>query len=77
MLPCTSTATGSRRCKAAIAIVVQASHLFESFYPLRDRNYFYRSILDRMEPRMPERREPLSQEPAQFLGVIVRMTRMF
>src|SRR5262249_10815474 len=44
--------------KEGDAVVVQASHLLSRFIRLRDRNYFYRSILDRMEPRMPARPEP-------------------
>jgi len=46
------------------AVVVQASHLLSRFVRLRDRNYFYRSILDRMEPRMPARREPIARTRA-------------
>jgi NAD+ kinase len=38
-------------------LVVQASEYTSRFVRLRDRNYFYRSILDRMEPRIPIRRE--------------------
>src|SRR5258708_32149961 len=44
--------------KEGDTVVVQASHLLSRFIRLRDRNYFYRSILDRMEPRMPARPEP-------------------
>jgi NAD+ kinase len=39
-------------------VVVQASEHISRFVRLRDRNYFYRSILDRMEPRLPARRVP-------------------
>jgi NAD+ kinase len=39
-------------------VVVRASELISRFVRLRDRNYFYRSILDRMEPRLPARRIP-------------------
>ena len=37
-------------------ILVRASDYTSRFIRLRDRNYFYRSILDRMEPKMPVRR---------------------
>ncbi|MBX3080895.1 MAG: NAD(+)/NADH kinase [Anaerolineae bacterium] len=37
-------------------IMVRASERASRFIRLRDRNYFYRSILDRMEPKMPVRR---------------------
>ncbi|MCC7447573.1 MAG: NAD(+)/NADH kinase [Anaerolineae bacterium] len=40
------------------AVIVQSSNYRGQFVRLRDRHYFYRSILDRMEPRMPVRREP-------------------
>ncbi len=40
------------------AVVVHASNNLSRFVRLRDRNYFYRSILDRMEPRLPTRRVP-------------------
>jgi len=39
-------------------VTVRASHRQARFIRLRDRNYFYRSLLDRMEPRIPARREP-------------------
>ncbi len=39
-------------------VVVKASEYMSRFVRLRDRNYFYRSILDRMEPRLPVRQEP-------------------
>jgi NAD+ kinase len=39
-------------------VVIRASERISRFVRLRDRNYFYRSLLDRMEPRMPARREP-------------------
>jgi NAD+ kinase len=39
-------------------LLVRASELVSRFIRLRERNYFYRSILDRMEPRMPARRAP-------------------
>ncbi len=38
-------------------LVVQSSEYISRFIRLRDRNYFYRSILDRMEPRVPIRHE--------------------
>jgi NAD+ kinase len=34
-------------------VVVRASDSETQFVRLRDRNYFYRSLLDRMEPRAP------------------------
>ncbi len=40
------------------AVIVQSSDYRGQFVRLRDRHYFYRSILDRMEPRIPVRREP-------------------
>jgi NAD+ kinase len=40
------------------SVVVKASEHLSQFIRLRDRNYFYRSILDRMEPHMPARRKP-------------------
>ncbi|MBN1202014.1 MAG: NAD(+)/NADH kinase [Anaerolineae bacterium] len=36
-------------------IVVRASDSTSQFVRLRDRNYFYRSLLDRLEPRVPPR----------------------
>jgi NAD+ kinase len=38
-------------------VAVQSSSYQSRFIRLREKNYFYRSILDRMEPRMPQRRE--------------------
>ncbi|MEO8393578.1 MAG: NAD(+)/NADH kinase [Chloroflexota bacterium] len=35
-------------------VSVQASHHVSRFIRLRERNYFYRSLLDRLEPRAPE-----------------------
>ncbi|MCC7207133.1 MAG: NAD(+)/NADH kinase [Anaerolineae bacterium] len=43
-------------------IVVSASKLTSRFIRLRDRNYFYRSLLDRMEPRLPARAQQ-AREP--------------
>lgn len=37
---------------------VQASDYISRFVRLRERNYFYRSLLDRLEPRIPVRSEP-------------------
>jgi NAD+ kinase len=42
-------------------IVVSSSGSMSRFVRLRDHNYFYRSLLDRMEPRLPAR----AQEPRQ------------
>jgi NAD+ kinase len=36
-------------------VIVRASESISRFVRLRDRNYFYRSLLDRLEPRVPER----------------------
>jgi NAD+ kinase len=44
-------------------VVVKASERRSQFIRLRDRNYFYRSLLDRMEPRMPVRHKPNGQVP--------------
>lgn len=41
------------------SVIVRASERLSRFIRLRDKNYFYRSLLDRLEPRMPPaRREP-------------------
>lgn len=37
-------------------VLIHASERISRFVRLRERNYFYRSLLDRMEPRMPVRR---------------------
>lgn len=37
---------------------IQASDSVSRFVRLRERNYFYRSLLDRLEPRLPVRAEP-------------------
>jgi hypothetical protein len=39
---------------------VQASQLVSRFVRLREKTYFYRSLLDRLEPRIPNgsRRQP-------------------
>ncbi|GAB4545100.1 MAG: NAD(+)/NADH kinase [Anaerolineae bacterium] len=39
------------------SVVVRASDKISRFVRLRERSYFYRSLLDRMEPRMPVRRD--------------------
>ena len=36
-------------------VVIRASDRISKFVRLRDRNYFYRSLLDRLEPRVPSR----------------------
>jgi NAD+ kinase len=36
-------------------VVVRASDRISRFVRLRERNYFYRSLLDRLEPRVPSR----------------------
>lgn len=40
------------------AVRIQASEYVSRFVRLRERNYFYRSLLDRLEPRIPVRDEP-------------------
>jgi len=37
-------------------VIIRASDSVSRFVRLRDRNYFYRSLLDRLEPRLPSRR---------------------
>ncbi len=39
-------------------VTVQASNQVTRFVRLRERSYFYRSLLDRLEPRAPEPPEP-------------------
>ncbi|NDJ76229.1 MAG: NAD(+)/NADH kinase, partial [Chloroflexi bacterium] len=39
--------------EAADQVVIRASDRVSRFVRLRDRNYFYRSLLDRLEPRVP------------------------
>ncbi len=46
-------------------VIVRASERISQFVRLRDRSYFYRSLLDRLEPRVPLRREP-SQRAARI-----------
>ena len=36
-------------------VVIRASDSISRFVRLRERNYFYRSLLDRLEPRVPAR----------------------
>ncbi|MBN2305657.1 MAG: NAD(+)/NADH kinase [Anaerolineae bacterium] len=43
--------------EAADLIVVRASDSVSKFLRLRGRNYFYRSLLDRLEPRIPVRNQ--------------------
>jgi NAD+ kinase len=47
---------GARLCELhpGDKIIVQASERGAQFIRLRDRNYFYRSLLDRLEPRVQE-----------------------
>ena len=49
---------GVAKLQSNDTLVVRASEYTSRFIRLRDRNYFYRSILDRMEPRLPARRVP-------------------
>jgi NAD+ kinase len=39
-------------------VIVRASDRISHFVRMRDRNYFYRSLLDRLEPRVPLHHEP-------------------
>jgi NAD+ kinase len=41
---------------------VQASPYITRFVRMRERNYFYRSLLDRLEPRLPTRGAPLRRQ---------------
>lgn len=41
--------------QSADEAVIRASESVSRFVRLRDRNYFYRSLLDRLEPRVPSR----------------------
>ncbi len=43
-------------------VSVQASSHVSSFVRLRERNYFYRSLLDRLEPRTPEPSAPTQKQ---------------
>lgn len=46
--------------EAGDRVIVRASDNICQFLRLRDRNYFYRSLLDRLEPRVPPRNRPES-----------------
>jgi NAD+ kinase len=41
---------------------IQASQHVSRFARLRERNYFYRSLLDRLEPRLPARATPARRQ---------------
>ncbi|MCD4687088.1 MAG: NAD(+)/NADH kinase [Anaerolineae bacterium] len=41
--------------RSADRVVIRSSDRVTRFLRLRDRNYFYRSLLDRLEPRVPSR----------------------
>lgn len=43
-------------------VSVQASSHVSRFVRLRERNYFYRSLLDRLEPRAPEPSAPVKRQ---------------
>ena len=43
-------------------VSVQASHHISRFVRLRERNYFYRSLLDRLEPRTIEPSAPVKRQ---------------
>jgi NAD+ kinase len=45
-------------------VTVRASDCAAQFIRIRERNYFYRSILDRLEPRIPPRRDHAHIEEA-------------
>lgn len=47
-------------------VVVRASEYESSFIRLRERNYFYRSLLDRLEPRIPTHPEPNGHPKRNF-----------
>jgi NAD kinase len=47
--------------------LVKASDKVSRFVRLRDRNYFYRSLLDRLEPRV-SRPRPLQENNPNRLG---------
>jgi len=49
-------------------VVIRASDSISRFVRLRDRNYFYRSLLDRLEPRVPAGREALRMAKAPETG---------
>lgn len=40
------------------SVMIQASRHISRFVRLRERNYFYRSLLDRLEPRLPGQPRP-------------------
>jgi NAD+ kinase len=44
-------------------VVIRASDSTSQFVRLRDRNYFYRSLLDRLEPHVPGRSNHQSNQP--------------
>lgn len=50
-------------------VLVQASELVSRFARLRERNYFYRSLLDRLEPRKPQPGPPAAR-PGEERGTI-------
>jgi NAD kinase len=45
-------------------VTIRASEHVSRFVRLRDRNYFYRSLLDRLEPRVPSRASNANSEVA-------------
>lgn len=51
-------------------VTVRASENVSRFVRLRDRNYFYRSLLDRLEPRVPAR-APGGPEPTRVNNLAV------
>lgn len=60
----TLSADGVRVCELHPddRIVVQASRQISRFIRLRDKRYFYRSLLDRLEPRIPTPTRRLASE---------------
>ena len=59
-----NTADGIQMCDLCSGdhISVQASHHVSRFIRLRERNYFYRSLLDRLEPRPTEPSTPVRKQ---------------
>jgi NAD+ kinase len=54
------TIDGTKKCELQPDdwVRIQASEYVSRFVRMRERNYFYRSLLDRLEPRLPVRSEP-------------------
>lgn len=52
--------------ESADQVVVRASDSLSHFIRLRERNYFYRSLLDRLEPRIPARPGHVPPVPDEY-----------